>query len=204
MRNCDPRDLICRALIVAAGVFLATVFFSVIAEIVTLYLASIYLAVVYLLLIIIISVIFDIIGTAAAATASDEAPFHAKASKKVFGAQQSVYLVRNADRVANFTQDVVGDIAGIVAGALGISLMVQVVLLSPGQDIIFFNVLATALIASMVVGGKAYGKTIAVRNPYEVIFMAGRFLALVERICLCNITGPKRSRAVKKKKVKRT
>ncbi|MDA8096847.1 MAG: hypothetical protein RDV00_00310 [Clostridia bacterium] len=184
---------------------MATVFFSVIAEMITRRLASVYLAVIFLLLIIIISVIFDIIGTAAAATAADEAPFHAKASKRVFGAQQSVYLVRNADRVANFTQDVVGDIAGIVAGALGISLMVQVVLLRPGLDILFLNVLITALIASMVVGGKAYGKTLAVRNPNEVIFMAGRLLALIERVSFCNITGNSRGRTVKKKKkVKRS
>jgi hypothetical protein len=182
---------------------MATVFFSVTAEMLTRKLASIYLAVIFLLLIIIIGVIFDIIGTAAAATSADEAPFHAKASKKVFGAQQSVYLVRNADRVANFTQDVIGDIAATVAGALGISLMVHIVLLNPGQDIIVLNVLATALIASMMVGGKAYGKAVAVRNAYEVIFIAGRFLALFERICLCNITGSKRSRAVRKKKVKR-
>lgn len=179
MRIMSPVMLLRRAALVGLGVFAATVVFSFFAETITNKLAGIYPAFIFLLLIIIISVIFDIIGTAA--TAADEAPFHAKAAKKVHGARQSVYLVRNADRVANFTQDVVGDIAGIVAGALGISLIVQVVLLFPSNDVFVPNIIITAVIAALTVGGKAYGKGVAVSKANEIIFGVGRILAVVER-----------------------
>lgn len=187
MRITSPRILLRRAALVGAGVFAATVVFSFFAETITSKLAGIYPAFIFLLLIIIISVIFDIIGTAA--TAADEAPFHAKAAKKVHGARQSVYLVRNADRVANFTQDVVGDIAGIVAGALGISLIVQVVALIAVEGVFWPNIIITAMIAALTVGGKAYGKGVAVSRANDIIFAAGRILAVIERTTGCGPAG---------------
>lgn len=187
MRNTNPLVLLRRAALVGAAVFPVTVVFSFLAETITSKLASIYLAFIFLLLIIIINVIFDIIGTAA--TAADEAPFHAKAAKKVNGARQSVYLVRNADHVANFCQDVVGDIAGIVAGALGISLMVQVVLLVPADDVFVLNIIITAVIAALTVGGKAYGKGLAVSKANGIIFLVGRILAVIERTTGYSVAG---------------
>lgn len=198
MRSTSPLILLRRAALVGLGVFLATMVFSFLAETITSKLASIYLAFIFLLLIIIISVIFDIIGTAA--TAADEAPFHAKAAKKVNGARQSVHLVRNADRVANFTQDVVGDIAGIVAGALGISLMVQVVLLIPAEDVFVLNIIITSVIAALTVGGKAYGKGLAISKANEIIFLVGRLLAVVERVTGYGFAGNSRGQRPGKKR----
>ncbi len=198
MRSTSPLILLRRAALVGLGVFLATMVFSFLAETITSKLASISLAFIFLLLIIIISVIFDIIGTAA--TAADEAPFHAKAAKKVNGARQSVYLVRNADRVANFSQDVVGDIAGIVAGALGISLMVQVVLLMPTEDVFVLNIIITSVIAALTVGGKAYGKGLAVSRANEIIFLVGRLLAVVERVTGYGFAGSGRGQRPGKKR----
>lgn len=164
---------------VGLGTLIATIVISLSAETFARQVANIGVALVLLAVIIIINVVFDIIGTAAAA--SREAPFHAKAASKVFGAQQSVYLVKNRDKVANFTQDVIGDITGIVAGALGITLVTQVALARPGVDALLFNAIVTAVIASLVITGKAYGKRIAVRKADGIIFMVGKFLAGVEK-----------------------
>ncbi len=74
--------------------------------------------------IVLFGIIADIIGISVAA--ADEAPFHAKAAKRVAGAKEGVFLVRNADRVATIANDVIGDIAGTLRGALGIALSLQI------------------------------------------------------------------------------
>ena len=60
--------------------------------------------------------IFDIIGVAV--TAAREEPFHAMAVDRVSGAQQAIRLVRHADKVATFTNDMIGDVAGTLSGAV--------------------------------------------------------------------------------------
>jgi len=72
------------------------------------------IALLILLVIILIGIIFDIIGVAV--TSADEEPFHAMASDRVFGAKYAIKLIRNADMVSNFCNDVVGDICGVVSG----------------------------------------------------------------------------------------
>jgi len=177
---------------VGLGTLVATIVISLFAETTVRQVANLGIALFLLVIIIAINVVFDIIGTAAAA--SREAPFHAKAAKKVFGAQHSVYLVRNRDKVANFTQDVIGDIAGIVAGALGIGLITRVVLTHPDIDAIVFSVLITAVIASLIVTGKAYGKRIAVRRATQIIFIVGKILAGFERLVFWRAEPGRRQR----------
>lgn len=174
-------------LIVGLGTLIGTILISFIAETLVRQMAQIGLAAFLLVIIIFFNVAFDIIGTAAAA--AREAPFHAKAAKKVFGAPQSIYLLKNRDKVANIAQDVIGDIAGIIAGALGISLVFQINFLYPGVETVIYNVLITAVIASLIVTGKAYGKKIAVDKAEGVIFLVGKIFAAVERFLLFRRTN---------------
>ena len=60
-----------------------------------------------LLLFVAIGIVFDIIGVAATSTTEKE--LHSMAAKKVHGARQAVWLSRNAEKVASFCNDVVGD-----------------------------------------------------------------------------------------------
>ncbi|KAF1086525.1 hypothetical protein SPSYN_00244 [Sporotomaculum syntrophicum] len=138
-----------------------------------------------LFFIVLFGIIADIIGTSVAA--ADEAPFHAKAAKKVTGAKESVLLIRNADRVANITNDVIGDIAGTLSGALGIALGLQIISFMQDLNQFFLNMLITALIAALTVGGKAYGKKIALSNANGVIFIVGKVLAAFSGITGKNI-----------------
>jgi len=189
LTNGYSRSFLRYVIIVAVGTFTSTVFFSFLAEVATRRLANIIVAVLLLLLIISVGVFFDILGTAV--TAAREAPFHAKAAKKVFGAQQGVFLIRNADKVANFSNDIVGDIAGTLSGALGISLIVQLATAQQGFNIVLANVLITAGIASLTVSGKLLGKRLAINRANEVVFLAARVLASVERIWRpLNPSGP--------------
>src|SRR5687767_9990048 len=56
-------------------------------------------------LIVLTGVFFDIVGVAS--TAAKEVPFHAMASERVPGARHAIIITRNADRVANFCNDVI-------------------------------------------------------------------------------------------------
>lgn len=138
---------------------------------------SLALSFLFLFLIILINILADIIGTSVAA--ANETPFHAKAAKRVPGAREGVLLIRNADRVANICNDVIGDIAGTLSGALGIALALQIIGLRGNLNQLLLNILLTACIAALTVGGKAYGKRIALSRPNEVIFLVGRFLAVL-------------------------
>jgi len=130
--------------------------------------------------IIFINALADLLGTAV--TAASHTPFNAKSAKKVKGAPQGLYLIRNADKVANIANDVVGDITTTVGGALGISIVIQIMKLGPGFDQFWLNVLITALIASIIVSTKAIGKKIALSHPDNVVFVAGKLLASIEDI----------------------
>ncbi len=164
---------------VSFGTFILAVLISIASEFLLENIQSLIISFIILLLVVIIGIIFDTIGIAA--TAADETPFHAKAAKKVFGAKSAIYLVRNADQVANFCNDVIGDISGIVSGVIGAALVVRFVSEQPGLDRALFSVAMTGLIASLTVGGKAVGKIIALERANSIIFMISRVLARIDQ-----------------------
>ncbi|MDF2523872.1 MAG: hypothetical protein K0R31_1513 [Clostridiales bacterium] len=133
--------------------------------------ADLVIASIVVLTIILIGILFDIIGIAV--TAADEAPFHAMGSRKLYGARESIKLIRNADKVSNFCNDVVGDICGIISGTASAYI---VTILAGGQTVSETSVAAlgiTGLVASMTVGGKAIGKSIAIENSNFIIYKVG-------------------------------
>lgn len=163
----------------ATSFFLAVVLFWL-SEIIAIKLQNLFLSFLFLVIIILTGIFADIVGTSVAA--AREAPFHAKGSKKVPGAQESVFLIRNADRVANICNDVIGDIAGTLSGAMGIALVLQIMLYWPGAERLLLNMLTAGLIAAVTIGGKAMGKRLALTRPNEVIFLVGRLLAAWGRL----------------------
>lgn len=166
--------------LVGIGSFLLAIVFTFFSETVASRLNNLFLSFVFLALIISINMIADIVGTAV--TAASHIPFNAKAAKRVRGATHGLQLIRNADKVANLSNDVVGDITTTVGGALGISIVVQIIALRPVISQFWLNVLITALIAAVIVSTKAVAKKIALSHPDEVIFLVGRILARVEEV----------------------
>lgn len=116
--------------------------------------------------IILINILFDIIGTAV--TAADETPFHAMASRKLYAAKQSIKLIRNADKVSNVCNDVVGDICGIISGAAGAYIVFRII--GNSETITVTELVITGLITAFTVGGKALGKGIAISNSNYIIY----------------------------------
>ncbi len=143
-------------------------------------LQSLVLSFVILLLVVLLGVIFDLIGTAAAA--ADIAPLNAKAARRVNGAKCGVYLVKNAEKVATFCNDVGGDISGIISGTLVTVLAIRLVVTFSHQQAEFYlGILLAAFIASLTVGGKAWGKIIAINYSTEVIMLVGFLITKLKR-----------------------
>ncbi|OAT86518.1 hypothetical protein [Desulfotomaculum copahuensis] len=166
--------------LVGAASFLLAVFFFWLSQFLADQLKNLLLSFLFLVIIILSGIVADILGTAVAA--ATEAPFHARAAKRVTGAQQGVFLIRNADRVANICNDVIGDIAGTVSGALGIALVAQILIHRQGIHQSLLNMFMTALIAAVTVIGKAAGKRLALTRADEVIFLTGRIMAGWEKL----------------------
>ena len=125
-----------------------------------------------LVIVILIGIIFDLIGVAV--TVGNEDDFHAQASKKIKGAKTSIKLIKNSAKVSNFCADVIGDICGVLSGA--ISAMIAFKLteyygMSSNLQFIF-----SALVSSITVGGKALTKEIAKNNSTKIIGFITKFV----------------------------
>ncbi|QSO53339.1 hypothetical protein JZ785_05575 [Alicyclobacillus curvatus] len=127
-------------------------------------------------IIVLVGALFDMLGVAAAA--ARETPFHAMASKRVFGAKRAIFIVRNAEKVSSLASDVVGDIAGVLsgAGALAVAVQLQRAIGTSGWRGEVVVILLTALVTSITVGAKAIGKTIAIHSPTPIVLFAAKTL----------------------------
>ncbi len=141
---------------------------------------SIIISFLILLFVVFLGILFDLVGTAAAA--ADIAPLNAKASRKVSGAKLGVDIVKNAERVATFCNDVGGDISGIISGTLVTTIVIKLVaIVSHSQADFYLGILLAALIASITVGGKAWGKIIAINYSTEVILLVGSIITKLQK-----------------------
>ena len=154
-----------------------------------------WVSVLVFLVVVFLGIIFDIIGTAT--TAASEKPFHAMASDRVPGAKKGIELVRKADQVANFCNDVVGDICGTVSGSISAALVINFVVnhgLNAYGDLI--SLLVVGLISALTVGGKAAGKSFAIKKSTMILLKVAFLLEKIE------VLSGRRQNPGKNKKVK--
>lgn len=134
-----------------------------------------------LLVIVMLGILFDIIGMAVAT--ADEKPFHSMAARRVPGAQEAIRLLRNAERVSSICNDVVGDICGVVSGSAAATIAAQVLARMEGFSWPQLITLAmSALVAGLTVGGKAIGKTYAIKSCTNIVHGVGRFIWAMKHI----------------------
>ncbi|MDD2649332.1 MAG: hypothetical protein PHI27_13390 [Eubacteriales bacterium] len=134
-------------------------------------------ALLVLLALVLIGILCDILGTAV--TSADITPFLAMSAKRVRGARQGVWLLKRADKVSNILNDVVGDICSIVSGAAGATIALALSQ-SLSTDEMMISILISALSAAIMVGGKAWGKSFAIKSSEYVILTIGRAAALFD------------------------
>ncbi len=139
---------------------------------------SIWVAILILLAIVFVGILFDIIGMAV--TSADEAPFHSMAVQRVKYAKRAINLIKSKEKVSNFCNDVVGDICGIVSGSASAAVVAFVLNSNPNLNSVFMSLVITAMVAALTVGGKAVGKTIAMRYSNYIIYNAARVLSILK------------------------
>jgi len=162
-------------IIISIWTFFLAIGFGFVTQYIMNELQSLVVSFAILMVVISLGIIFDLVGTAAAA--AKVAPLNAKAARKVVGAKRGVYLVKNAEQVANFCNDVAGDISGVVSGTLAAIIVFRLMISLPFEQAEFYlGILLTALVASLTVGGKAWGKIVAINHSTEVILLVGSLI----------------------------
>ena len=127
---------------------------------------------------ILLGILFDIIGVAV--TAADEKPFHSMAARKTPGARQALNLIRRANQVSSFCNDVVGDICGIISGSTA-AIIVTRLQQALNLRSVAISLAITALVSGLTIGGKAIGKTFAIDKSTAVLQIVGRIMCVFSR-----------------------
>ncbi len=140
--------------------------------------SNIIVSVLLLIFLIAIAILFDAVGVAA--TSCDLPPLLSMASRKVKGAGMAVKLVKNAGKVSNICNDVIGDMAGIISGTCGAAIIIKILTYndSLSEYSLLLGIVMSSIISAITVGGKAFFKGIAIKNSKEMILFAGRVLSV--------------------------
>ena len=164
--------------LISIWTFIMAAFFSVISENLIENINTV-MAFFVLVFIIFIGIFFDTIGIAV--TAAEEKPFHSLAANNIKEAKYAIKLVRNASQVSNFCNDVIGDISGIISGAIGTTIIYNIINTYGIKNGGILSIVITSLIASLTVGGKALGKSIAMIYYDKIIFYIAKILNFLEK-----------------------
>jgi len=120
-----------------------------------------------------LGIVFDMIGLAVAT--ATEAPFHSMAAHRERGATESLRLIKNADKVTSFCNDVVGDVTGIISGTTA-ALIAARLMDGLSTENLLFPLLISGLVAGLTVGGKAVGKVFTFNNSNAIVMKVGKLI----------------------------
>lgn len=135
-----------------------------------------------LLLIVAMGIVFDIIGVAV--TAADPKPFHSMAAHRVPGAQEALKMLKNAEKVSSFCNDVVGDICGIISGTASAAIVLLIATDQQEGDLRtrLLEIAMAAVVSGLTVGGKAVGKSFAISGSTKIVHMASLIVYYVKAL----------------------
>ena len=88
--------------------------------------------------------------------------------------QDALKLLKNAEKVSSFCNDVVGDICGVISGTASASIVLLILSgkgsLTTGDRLLEIGM--AALVSGLTVGGKAIGKTFAMTKSTTIVHWA--------------------------------
>ncbi len=153
---------------------------AVISEI-TLRNLNLFISVIIFLVIILLGIFFDTIGIAFAIAKIE--PFNSMAARKVPGAKRAVELIKKSNVVSNFCNDVVGDISGIISGSAAAIIIIKLYEFDfYWNNVSVLTVLLASVTAAITVGGKAYGKYVAVKKWIPIVHKSSTVIEKLESI----------------------
>lgn len=134
------------------------------------------IAVLVTIIFISVGIVFDMIGISV--TVADLKTFNSMASKQVKGASLAVKLTQNAPKVSSFCNDVIGDICGIISGGAGVTIS-SILATKLNCNILIVTLITTAIIASLTIGGKALGKSVAINKSTFILYRFSKMLSYI-------------------------
>lgn len=130
-----------------------------------------FLSVFVIFFFILLSSLFDMIGVAF--TAFDIQKLEKHKTKPIYKTANK--LCQNSDKISSFCADVVGDICGILSGAGGVSLVLNLNL--QNQNISFFiTCFTSSVIAGLTIFLKAIMKPYAINNAETIVLKTAKVL----------------------------
>lgn len=160
------------SLTILFGSFFLSVIFNAISK-TTLQNVNLIVSFLVLTTFVLLGILFDIFGVAA--TSASEKPINAMAAKKVKGAKEALWLVKNAEKVSSICNDVIGDICGIMSGSTAAVIIAS--LPFSGTTGFLISLVITSLVAGITVGGKAFGKGFAINKSDKIVFFMARTIS---------------------------
>lgn len=114
----------------------------------------------------------DVIGIAA--TRAKEPWLLSMASAKVSGAKEALWFTRNASRVSSVFNDLMGDVAATLSGALVVSMTYKMrIYFSPSYWLILTGI-GVGLTSFLGVSAKAFLKPVTLRYAENIILLLGK------------------------------
>ena len=135
--------------------------------------ANVLIILILIVAVMLVAFLFDVIATSA--LTSEEASFHAKNAKKVKGAKEAIWVIKNQVKVVSICSDVIGDILGIASGALGAVLAINLSQ-NANFNLTITSIIVAAVISAFTVGGKALFKEYAVKKSDRITFRFGKVI----------------------------
>lgn len=162
---------------ITVATFFISLIFSLISETIIPN-ANIFISIILVLVFIGLGILFDIIGVSI--TVADIKTFNSMSAKNIKGAKLAVKLIKNAEKVSSFCNDVIGDICGIISGSTAAS--IALIISSKFKfNLLIVSLIITAVVASLTIGGKAIGKSIAINKSDSIIYKFSSLLSFFYR-----------------------
>lgn len=161
--------------------FLLTLMLSAVFLVITEQVAekgNLVLSLILLVILILLGIVFDMVGTATAS--ADIEPFVSKAARKDKSAVMAIKILKNAEKVSSFCNDIVGDICGVVSGGCASSI-VLILVKNFSLNNFVWSVAFSAVVSALTVGGKAIGKTFSMKNSHEIIALVGKIASVFKK-----------------------
>ena len=138
-----------------------------------------FISILVLITFVLIGIIFDMIGISV--TAAEEAPFHAMASRKNNAGKKAIRLIRNANKVSSFCNDVVGDICSVLSGTAVTLIILNLSKSNSALNTALAGIILSSLVSALTIGGKALGKTSALRNSNLIVYKVSVILNIFSK-----------------------
>jgi hypothetical protein len=126
--------------------------------------------------VILLGVACDAVGVASAR--ADEQALLSMATRRVSGAREAVWYVRNASRVSSVFSDLMGDVSATLGGALAVAMALRLRgSFAPGA-IPYLASAAVGVASLLSIGGKALSKPFALKYSEDIILLLGKIRRL--------------------------